>query len=80
MFHAFFEFSLIKTSVFPFIDTFAVCLAESVIAGVDIAVCKNIGSFAMLKAIDPASFVSVAILPLMDAVTVCFAVLPLSKV
>ena len=46
--HAFLEFSLVNASVFPFVDSFAIGLAEGVVASVDITVCENVRSFIVL--------------------------------
>jgi hypothetical protein len=70
----------VDTPIFPLIlaHTFGFSLLIS--ACKDVSVCKYIRALAMLETISPLAFISISILPLMNTVSVSFALLPLAYV
>jgi hypothetical protein len=68
------------TQVFPFILAESMWLSKLVLASIYITHSKQISALAMLEAVLPLAFVSVSILPLVNAVSICFRLLPLANV
>ena len=80
MFEAVLEFSNVYAPIFPLVLALTLRLAIDVDSCEDIAICKEIRTLPVLKAVQPLSFESVAIFPLMNSVASGLGLVPLTDV
>jgi len=80
MFESIFELTDVYTAIFPLVLALTFRLAIGVGARIAIAICENVRSLAMLEAVLPLTFVSIAVLPLVHTVASGFRLLPFADV
>jgi hypothetical protein len=76
--HALLELARIDASILPLVDSLPLWFSKGIVSLVYVSIGKAISSLPMLEAVDPASFELVSVLPLMHAIAISLAVLPLT--
>jgi hypothetical protein len=78
--HTILEIADVVTSIFPLVLSESVRLAKLILSRIHVTVGKNVSSLTVFKTIGPLTFISVTVLPLVYAVSICLRLSPLTDV